>query len=169
MTGEFVAGGLPLWLVITVVLVALTVGVASIGAVVRKYFADKWFHALGGPMLTGAGVILIGLSVYGNVTLKVGEFEAEFKRLRAEVGSLQSSLREGRIHAASLSEDLWATSGELRALSLEVEQASVDVTNAKLRAALASVKKRLLTLNEKLLPVVAAREEEARKEIGIIR
>lgn len=157
-----VEGGLPLWVVITVVLVALLVGISAIGVVIRKYFADNWFHAIGGPVLTGAGVILIGLSVYGNVTLKVGEFEADFKRARAEVTTLRTSLRDSQFVIQNLAGYLKSASTDLTDIVHAAKSPMTGATNVELRALLANVRKKVVTLNDRILPVAAFRKIPAR-------
>lgn len=84
----------PLWLVISVVVVALAIGAAMIVAIVGKYAISQWFHPLGGPTLSTLGVALIGLSVYGNVSLKLDDFEANLSRLQKRTQTLESSLSE---------------------------------------------------------------------------
>lgn len=103
---------IPIWLVATVVVVALAVGASMILVVLAKYSISRWFHVLGGPTLTIVGAALIGLSVYGNVKLKVGEFEAELKHLQAalteseaEAMALKSEMQDLRIQITQLSKE----------------------------------------------------------------
>ncbi|MPZ11104.1 MAG: hypothetical protein GEU89_12980 [Kiloniellaceae bacterium] len=105
---------IPLLLVIAVVSVALFIGAAMIATVTFKYAIHQWFHAIGGPTLTLFGVALIGLTVYGNVTLKAGDFQAELRTLRASLESSQHHVAElQRVNAEA-------------AAQLELAQAAVN-------------------------------------------
>ena len=122
----------PLWLVITVVSIALVVGVSMIAVVLGKYALHQWFHILGGPTLSSLGVVLIGLSVFGNVKLKAGEFEAELQRLHAHVETLESSVASKEQQTAELSNQLEKRQGVVRRLEDELKIAVADL--ASLRA-----------------------------------
>ena len=122
---------IPLSMVISVVVVALTVGTVMIGAVVRTYWVHKWFDKAGGTVLTFGGVALIGLSVYGNVTLKVGDFEAEFKVLQSRIDALQSDLQLASNFIDHRDRELEQVSEELMIVSKTLNSASAYVTDSE--------------------------------------
>jgi hypothetical protein len=116
-----VVGEIPASLAIGVIVAAIVIGAIMIGAVIGKYVVNQWFHLLGGPILTGLGVALIGLSVYGNVELKIGDFEWKIRHLQAAVES-----RDAQI--ASLGESLTMAQTEVASLRQSANETVTYVT-----------------------------------------
>lgn len=108
---------IPLWLVTTVIVTALCTGLLMLAVVIIKYGVHQWFHVVGGPMLSVLGVVLIGLTVFGNVKLKAGSFEAELSRLQAAIEQKEQQV-------ADLNERLQIASSAFTGLSSAVDLAS---------------------------------------------
>ena len=146
---------IPLWLVITVVAAALVVGVIMIGVVLKKYATDEWFDKLGGPTLTVCGVALIGLTVYGNVTLKVGEFEAEFSRLQASLETRDRQVKTLRRQFSNVSNELV---GILEAVDLATDYVAKNeslANNEELWVKITTAQRKVRDLDEQLHPRLA--------------
>lgn len=98
---EASVGQIPVAVIVAVIIVGLVIGSLMILVVLGKYAIHQWFHLVGGPLLSTLGVVLLGLSILGNVQLKLGEFEATFSRLQAD---LRESRQENTVLLARLSE-----------------------------------------------------------------
>jgi len=71
---------LPIWLVISVISVALVSGIACISTSNIVWYRKQIF-ATGGTVLSLSGVILIGLSVWGNVQIEAEGWKINLKRV----------------------------------------------------------------------------------------
>jgi uncharacterized membrane protein len=147
---------IPLWLVITVVAVALSVGAIMIGVVVGKYALHQWFHVVGGPVLTGFGVALIGLTVYGNVTLKAGEFEFDIHRLQAALEDSKDQTKMLASHLAEVQDQLSGALEDVNSTTKYMVENKNLSNNQELFNRVTATQQKIRDIYDELVPKVAA-------------
>lgn len=75
---------LPSWLITVVISTALIVGSVSVGTSNVVWFRKQIFGT-GGSILTFSGVLLIGLSIWGNIQLEGNGWKLNLKRIASEI------------------------------------------------------------------------------------
>lgn len=81
----------------------------------------KQIFGTGGFVLCVFGAVLIGLSVWSNVSIEAGPFRAELTRLQQEVEEAQKTVRLTQAATLELNQELRASRSQLVALTQAIE------------------------------------------------